>query len=362
MPARQRGSTVKRGKTWAARWRDETGEAKFRGGFDTKTAARNWLERKIDEVEALRRGDPAATRRQDMPTLSTLVDEYLAQHVAEPNTIATLRERLRKATSTFGDVRLDRLAIAELRAWRTTLPPGSAWHIVKVLRQLLAYAVAVGLIDTNPAKQVPNPEPKRPEILPFASLAEVEALAAELLPHYRLIPILGCLTGLRPSELLGLERRDIDRAGKLLHVRRVLVGGRVRPYGKTTNALRVVPLAQRALDALAEHPVRFDTPVLLTTRTGTHIDLHRFRARHWTPALRAAGLDHRGPYAMRHTFASWAIAAHLPTFEIAATMGTSLEQLSKTYAHMLPDSAERARVALDAYINNAAKAAEGGSR
>jgi integrase len=59
---------------------------------------------------------------------------------------------------------------------------------------------------------------------------------------------------------------------------------------------------------------------------------------------------------MRHTFASWAIAAGLPTFEIAATMGTSLEQLSKTYAPLLPDSAERARVALDAYF--ATEAAE----
>lgn len=65
---------------------------------------------------------------------------------------------------------------------------------------------------------------------------------------------------------------------------------------------------------------------------------------------------------MRHTFASWTIAAGLPTFEIAATMDTSLEQLSKTYAHLLPDSADRARVALDAYLNEAAEAAEGGTR
>ena len=64
---------------------------------------------------------------------------------------------------------------------------------------------------------------------------------------------------------------------------------------------------------------------------------------------------------MRHTFASWAIAAGLPTFELAATMGTSLEQLSKTYAH-LPDSADRARVATDAYINQAAEAAERAAR
>jgi hypothetical protein len=48
--------------------------------------------------------------------------------------------------------------------------------------------------------------------------------------------------------------------------------------------------------------------------------------------------------------ASWAIAARLPTFEIAATMGTSLEQLDKSFAHLLPDPADRARTALDAFV------------
>jgi integrase len=350
MPARQRGSTVRRGRTWAARWRDEEDIARFRGGFATKTEARTWLERKVDEVEALRDGDLAALRRQDMPTLQALVDEYVAQHVCEANTMATLEARLKYATRKFGDVRLDRLAVSELRAWRGTLPAGSAWHIVKTLRQLLGYAVAVGLLDANPAKAIPNPEPRRPEILPFATLDEVDAVAAELLKRYRAIPLVGCLTGLRPSELLGLERRDVDRVAKVLHVRRVLIGGQLRTYGKTAHALRVVPLAEKALEALEAHPARIDTTLLFTTEKGAPIDLHNWRNRHWTPALEAAGLPHRGPYAMRHTFASWAIAAGLPTFEIAATMGTSLEQLSKTYAHLLPDSADRARVALDAFL------------
>jgi integrase len=165
------------------------------------------------------------------------------------------------------------------------------------------------------------------------------------------IPLLGSLTGLRPSELFGLERRDVDRAHGLLNVRRVLVGGTFRSYGKTSRSLRVVPLPQRALEAIEAHPSRLGTPLLFSTKLATPIDLHRWRARRWTPALRGAGLAHRSPYAMRHTFATWSIAAGLPTFEIARTMGTSLEQLDRTYGHLMPDSAERAKSALDAYLS-----------
>ena len=59
------------------------------------------------------------------------------QHVAEENTLATLKARLMYATKTFGDVRLDRLHVPELAAWRKRLPRGSAWHITKALRQVL---------------------------------------------------------------------------------------------------------------------------------------------------------------------------------------------------------------------------------
>jgi len=43
------------------------------------------------------------------------------------------------------------------------------------------------------------------------------------------------------------------------------------------------------------------------------------------PALESAGLPHRGPYAMRHTFASFAIAAGVSLFYLARLMGTSVE-------------------------------------
>ena len=79
---------------------------------------------------------------------------------------------------------------------------------------------------------------------------------------------------------------------------------------------------------------------------------------HWTPAVRAAGLAHRPPYALRHSFASFSIAAGVSLFELARFMGTSVDQIDKTYGHLLPDSLDRARSALDTFIGEAADEAE----
>jgi integrase len=66
--------------------------------------------------------------------------------------------------------------------------------------------------------------------------------------------------------------------------------------------------------------------------------------------VRAAGLVHRTPYALRHTFATFSIAAGVSLFELARFMGTSIEQIDRTYGHLLPDTLERARVALDTFL------------
>jgi len=44
------------------------------------------------------------------------------------------------------------------------------------------------------------------------------------------------------------------------------------------------------------------------------------------------------------------IAAGVPLFELSCFMGTSVEQIGRTYGHLLPDSIERARTALDVFL------------
>jgi integrase len=365
MPANQQGVVDRRGRKWRARWYDETNNRRSRSGFDTKSEALAWVREKAREVEAVRHGDVAAVRRQNMPTLAELVDEYVEQHNAEANTLRTLKARLRYATQGpgldgqggFGELRVDRLTAREIGAWRKRLPAGSAWHVHKALRQVLHYAVRAELVGKNVAADVPNPEPKRKEVPAFADLGELEKVADELAPERLSLPVFAALTGLRPSEWIALERRDVDRAAGLVRVRRVFTAGQMKPYGKTAGSQRVVPVPAQALQALAEVPARLDTPLLFPGDRGGHLNLNEWRNDEWTPAVRAAGLTHRSSYSLRHTYATFSIAAGVNLFELARMMGTSLEQISKTYGHLLPDVLDRTRTALDAFL--AASSGEG---
>jgi integrase len=59
--------------------------------------------------------------------------------------------------------------------------------------------------------------------------------------------IFAAATGLRPGEWIALERRDVDRDGRVVYVRRAFIQGELkRP--KTDASLRAVPLQARALD------------------------------------------------------------------------------------------------------------------
>lgn len=52
---------------------------------------------------------------------------------------------------------------------------------------------------------------------------------------------------------------------------------------------------------------------------------------------------------MRHTYAVFAISAGVSLFALARRMGTSVEQIDKTYGHLLPDAVEHERGLLDAF-------------
>jgi integrase len=405
-----------RGKP-TARWYDEHGRDRRKSSFATLTEARVWLNKELKRVERMR-GSAAAGRFDGIPTLADLIDEFLMQYAGETNSKATLLHRLKHVTggknvprAGFADLRVDRLTMPTLAAWRAKLPAGSAWHIYKALRQVLNYGVAAGYLDRNVAAQVANPEPRRTPVSFFGTTAEIDLLARHMPDLVSAAAVVvGSELGPRTEEWIALERGDVDRRAGLIHVRRVFVDGEVRDRGKTPKSLRTIPLTERALTALDSLPPRLDTPLLFPdplrgvdrwckgcgcptgeTTEGCrncrarrhmeairprrerltcnrcvgpclHIRLNRWRAEVFDVALEAAGLHvddygrdlKRTPYSLRHTYATWMLAAGVPVSDVADYMGTSVKELERTYRHRHETAPATAAAALAQFQARAA--------
>jgi integrase len=318
MPPKLRGAVFPTGGGYGIRW-PEDGRRPQQSGFRTKTEARVWFDTHV--APRLRRGGPSPHI-----TLDAFCDLFLERHGAtvSERTTATLTVRLAPARKTFGTWTLSELegAAGDIARWRAGLSDTSRYRLTLALRQALAAAIRWGYITRNPAVDAgPNPEPRADELRPFTR-AEIEKLAVELGPVYGPLCVFNAETGLRTNEWVAAERRDIDRAGPAVVVQRRFAAGVLTPYPKTQR--RRVPLTPRAEAALDALPPRLDTPLLFPAIRGGHIGLDTWRTREWYSALEAAGIDRRGPYHLRHTFATEALAAGVSIFQLARLMGASV--------------------------------------
>jgi integrase len=374
MAAESRGSVyTTRTSGYGIRWL-EAGNRHHRSGFETKDEARGWfLENVLPRLRGLQPARPTMT-------LTAFVDLWLSAHAAnvEASTVETLRYRIAHALEVFGDRQLEHLGhpqtSLELEAWRASLSPSLRYPATRALKQALRAAVERGLIDRDPSAFIRNPQPKAREITPV-EVAELDLIRAELSAADAAIVTFAWATGCRPCEWLALERRDVDRDAGVVYVEREHVEGETKRYGKTTASRRRVPLSGRAVAALDSLPPRLDTPLLFPAVRGGHINLRNWRSRVWDPAVEAAGLavcecgrlsgDHDpeirlagcekfkrsplspSPYALRHGFATHALAAGIGTFELARVMGTSLEMIERTYGHRAAGADDFLRAKLD---------------
>ena len=347
MPAKAQSSIYRTGSGFGVRWYEDRARH-HKSGFASKSAARSYF---ADVVRPRLDGLPTAP---EPLTLRQFSERFIARYEAirAPASVRSLRYRLVRPLAEFGDVPLDEIRTGEVAAWEAGLPPRFRHDVVRALRMVGRAAKEWGYVARNPFMTGANPSPvvlEREILTP----GEVDALADEMEPVYGAAALVGAWCFLRPSELLGLERRDVDTDAGLLHVRGT----------KTARSQRSVPVPLRARQALADLPARVDTRLVFPAPAGGRYALGNFRRRQFAWAVAAAGVPESvTPYTLRHSGLSWALAAGIPAVDVARYGGTSVGMLERVYHHLLVSSAETARARMDRFANNAADVATGERR
>lgn len=235
------------------RFYDKNGVRHSGGAFSSRCAARQHY-RQVIEPEL--NGRPVA--RRDL-TYSDLVEVFLERHaiVAKTRTITELRWRLKQSQAKFGTVPLAELEgmADEIAGYAVTIPERLRYPLISAFRQALEAGVRYGYLTRNPAKLAgPNPMPAPREIRVYTA-EELTAIAAELGTVEAAAVTFAAATGLRPSEWASIERRDVDKARRIIYVRGT----------KTARSRREVPLTRAAIATLEQVPPRLDSRYVFTT-------------------------------------------------------------------------------------------------
>jgi integrase/recombinase XerD len=213
----------------------------------------------------------------------------------------------------------------------------SAARNVSSLRSFFRFLVREGVVPGNPVAEVRPPRIGRP--LPkYLTVTQVGRLldAPDRSPEGirdRAMLTLMYASGLRASEVVTLRMENVDRDAGFL---RVLGKG-----GKE----RVVPVADRALEDLAEY-LSTARPAFLKKRVSSALFLSKRgkaitrqtlwnRIRHW--AL-VAGIGERiSPHTLRHSFAGHLLAGGADLRAVQAMLGHADIATTQVYTHVTPE-------------------------
>ncbi|MBB6170734.1 integrase [Nocardiopsis mwathae] len=325
----------------------------FKAGRITVSA---WGAEWLSTIKATRRPSTHATYR-------TWVNRYILPELGGMTLNAVTPHDIQRAVNAWATRH-------GLSAWTVRL-------IYRACKGLFQEAADAGRIPASPCRNVRLPEVHTSEVVPF-TVAEVEAIAEEITPRYRLLVVMGACLGLRIGELLGLTWDRIDLEAGTVSVDRQLQDGRLSP-AKTRTSIRRVPLSQRVITELRTHrdlyppqtvsveqdgaPGRTEVePVFRSPRGGmANPATVRYRFR---KACTAAGLRPEVPHKLhnlRHTFASVCIEHNTSPKKIQTWMGhASISVTMDVYGHLMNSSDDSLRSAMDAAFGTDAPDSPGG--
>jgi len=361
-----------RGRRWRVNYTDpRTGEERH-PAFDTKVEAEQFENNIKADISQGRYVDPRAGQM----TVRQYGEQWLKTRVdVDPTTYAHMERGLRlHVYPLLGHEQLGNVFNSHIRGWvadrSKSLAPVSLTVLFNtVVGPLFKAAVLDRRIGSSPCVAIKLPSiPPRSYHIP--TVDKVHALARALLPRFRAVPWIAAGAGLRPSEIMGLEKngvaflnREIDVAQQLKYVT-----GRGLYLGPTkTRVSRTVDLPTIVAEAIAEQ-LRVAPPSAWEMKDETNPREVRTRpvelvvtmpsgrpvypadwSDMWRDAVVAAGLP-KGfrLHDLRHFYATSLIHNGASVETVRKALGhATLKTTFQTYVHEWPDLKDTPKKIMD---------------
>lgn len=357
--------------TFGVLWRDPNGK-QCSMSFDSIQPAENFkrlIEANRGELAPTIDMLQAITRKS--PTLSVIMEQHITglASVAARTRGDYRRDATRHILPELGHIPISNLTAQRIRDWLNRLAAGSLSdksiaNVHGLLSGAVATAIEAGHRADNPCRgiRLPRRNPDADEMVcltPQEWAALDAALGSVLAGHYQLLMRTLVGTGMRWGEVAALRLSDltISPDGATVRIARAVKrdenNQRYIGVTKTRRSMRTISLPAALAGQLEQHTAgKAADDLVFTALEGGMVHSSNVRERAWLPAIAAAELTSKPRiHDLRHTHASWLIAAGVDLLTVQRRLGhESITTTSDRYSHVMPAQQTAAADAIGAIL------------
>lgn len=313
---------VKDSGNWSIRYTDEHGRI-HREQVGPKGLARAVLAKRRTEVRE-RKFFPNRIGRQRVVLFDELAQDFLDYSADAKRSYKTDVSRMKLLLADFGGKPATSVTPGDIERFKwnlfqKSLAPATVKHYLILLSAVYTRGILLNKVQHNPVRGI-KPIKLNNARVRYLSKAEEPRLFSELPKDLHEIVELALLTGLRRSNLLSLERKNIDLVANVYTV----------PTSKSGDALRL-PLHPRAIEILSNLP---EDRLFVFEHNGKP-----YRNIDWffRKAVQRAAIPDFKFHDLRHTWASRLAMEGVPLHTIMKLGGWKTLSMVQRYAHLSPD-------------------------
>ena len=331
---------------WKIRWRED-GRLRSLSVSGPHALARKIERKKLSVRDENRHLD---VKKEVRVRMSALIDRYEAQYASKKRSYNRERSVLNGLRQAFGNAFVHEVDGPAVERWyhgmtaTKGLSCGTALRHFNVLHHLLGRAKSVWRKETgltlNPADDIEVERPKderdrflsKPETAAlkkalddavFDSAHPAGSAVGEQRRRMRLVVLTALTTGMRESEIFGLEWSDLAYSQDLIAVRSKLKGG----------GMRYAPMSGELAIEFRRFPPTLGEKRIFPAKPGAKSGRQRVD-RSFKKVLANAGIENFRFHDLRHTFASWYMMHGGDLYELAKILGHANIKMTERYAKL----------------------------